>query len=103
MKEKWKADHLKAHGMDSVPLLLKPNGAPVFPNTNDGEGLNTTMKRGASSGQVNDLERTVKAHSFQVGKAITNQTSIAVLDANKNSAAQEQHFPVKVLYVKPSI
>ena len=89
MKEKWKADHLKAHGMDAVPLLLKPNGAPVFPNIEDGEGLNMTMKRGSSSGQINDLERTVKAHNFTVGKAITNQTSIAVLDAQKNSAAQE--------------
>jgi hypothetical protein len=53
-----------------------------------------TMKKNQETA---DLERTVKAHSFVVGKQIQNTTDI------KKSAAQEQSFPVKVLYVKPGI
>ena len=37
--------------------------------------------------EVSDLERTVKAHSFVVGKKVQNQTNIQVLDVQKNSAA----------------
>ena len=62
------------------------------------------MKRGGSHGQKttsNDLERTVKAHNFVVGKPTLNQTNITVLDVQKTSAAEDQIFPVKVLYVKP--
>ena len=70
----------------------------------DPMGFNQTLKQGIQEAQqTNDLERTVKAHSFVVGKKVNNSTDIQILDVQKNSAAQEQHFPVKVLYVKPGI
>lgn len=88
----------------SVPLLLKPNGAPVFSNNAFGDDeLGQTMKRRQSAGPADELERTVKAHNFVVGKPTQNRTELAVLDVQRNSAAEEQVFPVKVLYVKPSM
>lgn len=102
-KERARAEFQQKTG-HSVPLLLKPNGAPVFSNNALGDDdLGQTVKRGQSAGAANDLERTVKAHSFVVGKPTQNHTDIAVLDVQKTSAAQEQAFPVKVLYVKPSM
>ena len=84
--------------------MLKPNGAPVFSNnTFDDTDLGQTMKRRQSSGAANELERTVKAHNFVVGKPTQNHTELAVLDVQRNSAAEEQAFPVKVLYIKPSM
>lgn len=86
----------------SVPLLLKPNGAPVFSKmASDQDELNQTMKRGQSI--PNELERTVKAHNFVVGQPTQNNSKIAVLNVQKTSAAEDQVFPVKVLYVKPSM
>jgi hypothetical protein len=79
--------------MKAAPLLLKPNGAPVFQNVGPDE-IGVTMKRAQETAE---LERTVKAHSFVVGKKIQNSTDI------QKSAAQDQSFPVKVLYVKPGI
>ena len=49
------------------------------------------------------IERTVKAHTFVVGKKIANSTSLTVFDMAKDSSAQDQSFPVKVLYVKPGV
>ena len=45
------------------------------------------MKRGPAAGAANELERTVKAHSFVVGKPTQNHTDIAVLEVQKTSAA----------------
>ena len=53
-------------------------------------GLNQTLKQGIQEAQqASDLERTVKAHSFVVGKKVNNATNIQILDVQKNSAAQE--------------
>ena len=56
-------------------LLLKPNGAPVFHAVGQVDApFDETLRRGvekpprAGSAQ-NDLERTVRAHNFVVGKA----------------------------------
>lgn len=48
------------------PLLLKPNGAPVFQNVDQNDMAQTVKK----AQETADLERTVKAHSFVVGKKI---------------------------------
>lgn len=69
-----------------VPLLLKPNGAPVFENIP--EEMLQTIKQVDLNAPQKELERTVKAHSFVVGKKIQNQTELANIDV-KNSAAQE--------------
>ena len=48
--------------------------------------------------QADELQQTVKAYSFVVGKKIQNQTEIA-----KCTYAEEQTNPVRVLYVKPGL
>lgn len=67
-----------------VPLLLKPNGAPVFENIP--ADMIATIKAHDLHAPQRELERTVKAHSFVVGKKIQNQTELSMLDV-KNSAA----------------
>ena len=89
------------------PLLLKPNGAPVFQDCGTGGALagslQRTMPRTNCAAAADSMERTVKAHSLVLGKAIANQTTLAVFDMAKDSSAQDQSFPVKVLYVKPGL
>ena len=55
----------------ATPLLLKPNGAPVFHNV-DVLQQAATMRKEEIQNQDGDVERTVKAHSFVVGKKIIN-------------------------------
>jgi len=61
---------------DQVPLLLKPNGVPVFHPVGQADAhLEETLHRGLekpprTTSAQNDLERTVRAHNFVVGKAI---------------------------------
>lgn len=101
-KQKYEAEN------PDQPLLLKPNGVPVFAASNailDAEhgaksNFGRTMKSNHVSEAVNEFERTVKAHQFVVGKKTENHTNIDLIEAAKNSNAYEQHFPVKVLYVK---
>lgn len=65
--------------------------------------LQRTMPRANCAAAADSAERTVKAHSLVLGKAIANQTSLAVFDMAKDSSAQDQSFPVKVIYVKPGL
>lgn len=90
----------------SVPLLLKPNGVPVFQNlVSEETQLAVTMPRNhRNPAYVEELpsddqmQRTVKAHSFLVGKKITNVTEIA-----KTTCPEEQAMPIKIVYVKPGL
>lgn len=88
-----------------MPLLLKPNGVPVFQNLGGDEAqFNVTMPRNLRNPVSDDLasddhlQRTVKAHSFLVGKKITNVTEIA-----KTTCPEEQAMPVRIVYVKPGL
>jgi len=57
-----------------TPLLLKPNGAPVFQNINT-DALNLNVERDEPDHKPQ--QQTVIAHSFLAGKKITNQTEIS--------------------------
>ena len=62
--------------LGKVNLLLKPNGAPVFQNVERPDpDLDETLRRGREnshsvSTDQNGLERTVRAHTLILGKAI---------------------------------
>jgi len=62
--------------LGKVNLLLKPNGAPVFQNVEQRDpDLDETLRRGREnplpvSSDQNGLERTVRAHTLILGKAI---------------------------------
>ena len=59
--------------------------------------MDATVHRNKEGGnRANEMERTVKAHNFVVGKEIQNQT-----DITKCTTAEEKSMPVRVLYVKP--
>tara|TARA_B110000285_G_C14993337_1_gene547496 strand:+ start:254 stop:472 length:219 start_codon:yes stop_codon:yes gene_type:complete len=72
---------------------LKPNGAPVFQDCGTGGALagslQRTMPRTNCAAAADSMERTVKAHSLVLGKAIANQTTLAVFDMAKDSSAQD--------------
>lgn len=88
-----------------VPLLLKPNGVPVFLNIGaEGAQWNVTLPRNHRNQPLSvlsaedQMQRTVKAHSFVVGKKITNVTEIA-----KTTCPEDQAMPVRIVYVKPGV
>jgi hypothetical protein len=54
----------------SVPLLLKPNGAPVFQNINGNSAVNLNVR--GDNAVEEAPERTVTAHNFVAGKKVTN-------------------------------
>ena len=97
---------LKQNNMQrNVPLLLKPNGVPVFQNiatdgAQFGETIPSTNYAGTKSEwmKTGDHNKTVKAHSFVVGKKITNVTEIA-----KTTCPEEQAVPCRIVYIKPGI
>lgn len=86
-----------------TPFLLKPNGAPVFQDYGGQPGPSAPVSKIIPTGNLAAAERTVRAHNFVVGKKISNQTALTLFDMAKDSSAQEQSFPVKVLYVKPGV
>ena len=85
-----------------APLLLKPNGAPVFAEEPDlertvkkkdrgdlewakdektGEWLQLTNRRNKEQFEDEVAARTVKAHNFKIAATLKNKTNIQVLDA----------------------
>ena len=96
----------QAHQANQVPLLLKPNGVPVFQNVVGGDGaqfaqtIASTNYAGTKSEwmKTGQQDQTVKAHSFVVGKKIQNVTEIA-----KTTCPEEQAMPIRIIYVKPGI
>ena len=55
----------------NVPLLLKPNGAPVFQNVTTDSTINLNLP-GKMRNCEDAPERMVTAHNFVAGKQITN-------------------------------